>query len=67
MKEKELNQNNIRTFYVVKNPRDNTYLSVSGDWKNILLCLEFNSEEDAMKELAQLEDCFFIIEKVYNI
>jgi hypothetical protein len=32
-----------------------------------LLCLEFNSEEDAMKELAQLEDCFFIIEKVYNI
>jgi hypothetical protein len=56
----------MRTFYVIRNPRDNTYLSVSGNWEIFLHCAEFDSEEEAIEEIGRL-DGYFVIEKVYNI
>jgi hypothetical protein len=56
----------MRTFYVIRNARDNTYLSVSGDWDIFLHFEAFDSEESAIKEIERW-DGYFIIEKIYQI
>jgi hypothetical protein len=56
----------MKTFFVIRNARDNTYLSVSGNWDIFFLSAEFDSEESAIKEIERW-DGYFVIEKVYNI
>jgi hypothetical protein len=56
----------MRTFYVIRNARDNTYLSISGNWDISCVCAEFDSKEEAIEAIGRL-DGYFVIEKVYNI
>jgi len=56
----------MKTFFVIRNARDNTYLSVSGNWDIFFHFAEFDSEESAIQELERW-DGYFIIEKVYHL
>jgi hypothetical protein len=56
----------MKTFFVIRNARDNTYLSYNEEWDSFMNCAEFMEESDAIRAIDRL-DGYFVIEKVYNI
>jgi hypothetical protein len=57
----------MEIFYVIRNPKNNTYVSVDGNWCDFFLFYaKFDSEEEAISEIKKL-DGYFIIEKVYHL
>ncbi len=62
---KLLNQNRMKTFFVIKNLNNNKYLSIEDIFDDWNMCKEFDSEVSALKELEKL-DGWFTIEKIYN-
>jgi hypothetical protein len=56
----------MRTFYVIKNIVDNTYLSYNEQWDSFLKSESFMEESDAIRAIGRL-DGYFVIEKVYHI
>ena len=56
----------MKTFYVIKNIVDNTYLSYNEQWDSFMNSESFMEESDAIRAIGRL-DGYFVIEKVYNI
>jgi hypothetical protein len=56
----------MKTFYVIKNIVDNTYLSYNDQWGSFINSESFMEESDAIRAIGRLNGCF-VIEKVYHI
>jgi hypothetical protein len=56
----------MKTYYVIKNPINNNYLTFIDGYGDFLQAKTFDTEKEAIEAIRRL-DGHFIIEKVYNL